>query len=54
MIEVYSGLYVNEANDATKSEQTDQVSERVRFTEQFFWLIESMILGENIRVTVDN
>ncbi len=29
MIEVYSGLYVNEATDLNKPEQMDQVSEKV-------------------------
>lgn len=31
MIEVYSGLYVNEATDANKPEQLDQISEKVSF-----------------------
>lgn len=34
MIEVYSGLYVNEANDATKTEQSE-VSERVSSIKYF-------------------
>lgn len=29
MIEVYSGLYVNEATDLNKPEQMDQVMEKV-------------------------
>lgn len=32
MIEVYSGLYVNEATDANKPEQLDQISEKVGFS----------------------
>lgn len=31
MIEVYSGLYVNEANDVNKPEQMDQVMEKVPY-----------------------
>lgn len=31
MIEVYSGLYVNEATDAKNPEQMDQISEKVGF-----------------------
>lgn len=31
MIEVYSGLYVNEATDIHKPEQMDQVMEKVHF-----------------------
>lgn len=32
MIEVYSGLYVNEATDGNKPEQLDQISEKVGFS----------------------